>query len=75
MESSFFWSPTGETTQSISVNSPGIYTVTITGPNGCTSVSTPMLVTAFSTNPVTVSPSGTVQICDNGSMYINLYFI
>jgi gliding motility-associated-like protein len=66
--SSFLWSPTGETTQSISVNSPGIYSVTITGPNGCTSVSTPMLVTAFSTNPVTVSPSGTVQICDNGSV-------
>jgi gliding motility-associated-like protein len=68
---SFLWSPTGETTQSISVSSPGIYSVTITGNNGCTSVSAPMLVTAFATNPVTVNPSGTVQICDNGSVTLS----
>lgn len=65
---SFLWSPTGETTQSISVSTPGIYSVTITGPNGCTSVSAPMLVTAFASNPVSVTPSGTVQICDNSSV-------
>jgi len=67
---SFLWSPTGETTQSISVSSPGIYSVTIAGPNGCTSVSAPLLVTAFSTNPVTATPIGTVQICDNGSVLL-----
>lgn len=68
---SFLWSPTGETTQSISVSSPGIYSVTITGPNGCTSVSAPMLVNSFSSTPVTVSPAGTVQICDNGSVTLS----
>ena len=66
--SSFLWSPTGETTQSISVASPGIYSVTISGVNGCTSVSAPILVTAFVSNPITVTPSGTVQICDNGAV-------
>jgi gliding motility-associated-like protein len=65
---SFIWSPNGETTQSISVSNPGIYSVTITGPNGCTSVSAPVLVNAFASTPVTVSPSGTIQICDNGSV-------
>jgi gliding motility-associated-like protein len=68
---SFLWSPTGETTQSITVNNPGIYSITITALNGCTSVSDPFLVTGFSSNPVTVSPSGTVQICDNGSVTLN----
>jgi gliding motility-associated-like protein len=65
---SFLWSPTGETTQSISVSNPGIYSVTITGVNGCTSIAAPVLVTAFANSPVTVSPSGTVQICDNGNV-------
>jgi gliding motility-associated-like protein len=65
---SFLWAPTGETTQSIAVSTPGIYSVTITGPNGCTSVSAPTLVTAFATNPVTISPAGTIQICDNSSI-------
>jgi gliding motility-associated-like protein len=65
---SFLWSPTGETTQSISVATPGIYSVTITGINGCTSVSAPILVTSFVSNPITVTPAGTVQICDNASV-------
>ena len=66
--SSFLWSPTGETTQNITVSSPGIYSVTITGPNGCTSVSAPILVTSLTPSPVSVTPSGTVQICDNSSV-------
>lgn len=65
---SFLWSPTGETTQNITVSSPGIYSVTITGANGCTSVSAPFLVTGFTSNPVSIIPSGTVQICDNSSV-------
>lgn len=65
---SFLWSPTGETTQSISVSSPGIYSVTITGPNGCTSVSAPVLVNSFPSTPVSITPIGTVQICDNASV-------
>ncbi len=68
---SFVWSPTGETTQSISVASPGIYSVTIEGTNGCTSVSAPFLVTSFTSTPVTITPSGTVQICDNGFVVLS----
>ncbi|MCC6251582.1 MAG: gliding motility-associated C-terminal domain-containing protein [Bacteroidia bacterium] len=65
---SYLWSPNGETTQSINVTSPGIYTVTITDNSGCTSVSAPFVVTNFVPNQVSVSPSGTIQICENSSV-------
>ena len=65
---SFVWSPNNETTQSIAVTAAGIYTVTITGPNGCTSVSEPFLVTQFQPTAVSILPAGTVQICDNASV-------
>lgn len=68
--SGFLWSPNGETTQTINVTTSGIYTVTVTGPNGCTSTSAPFLVTNYVNSPVTVSPSGTVQICDNSSVVL-----
>lgn len=64
----YLWSPNGETTQSITVSSSGIFGVTITGLNGCTSVSNPVAVTNFNPTSVSVSPSGTVQICDNASV-------
>lgn len=32
---SYLWSPGGETTQTKNINAPGIYTVTVTTPDGC----------------------------------------
>ncbi|HLP52814.1 MAG TPA: T9SS type A sorting domain-containing protein [Chitinophagales bacterium] len=42
----YLWS-NGETTQSITVNSSGAYSVTVTGTGNCTAVSAPEIVTAF----------------------------
>jgi gliding motility-associated-like protein len=58
---SYLWSTT-ETGQSISVNTAGSYTVTVTGANGCTAVSPPKSV-VVNTAVATITPSGTVTIC------------
>ena len=53
------WS-TGETTQSISVNAAGTYTVTS---NGC-ATSLPTTITVYTPPTATINPSGIVDICD-----------
>ena len=49
----YSWSPGGQTTQTITVSSPGTYTVTVSGANGC-STSDSVVVAAY-TQPPTVS--------------------
>ncbi|MFM2134981.1 MAG: hypothetical protein RL021_381, partial [Bacteroidota bacterium] len=63
---SYAWSPGGETTQSITVSSPGSYSVTTTDVNGCTTSSSVSVVenlnpsvSASSSNTVTCSLSST----------------
>ena len=59
---SYLWSE-GSTTSSITVNTPGNYSVTVTDPNGCASTSTPF---AVSVNPLptpTISAAGSSVIC------------
>ena len=64
--SSYLWS-TGATTRSITVNTPGNYTVTVTNANGCSVTS--------ATTPVTLSPpsasitaSGSSSICQGSKV-------
>lgn len=59
----YAWS-TGSTTQTITINSAGSYTVTVTGNGGCTATS----VRNVTANPnVTITVSGTNSICQGGS--------
>lgn len=57
---SYAWS-TGATTQAITAGA-GNYTVTVTGPGGCTAISTPQVINNYAVNTPTVSPSGTITI-------------
>ncbi|HVE61633.1 MAG TPA: T9SS type A sorting domain-containing protein [Chitinophagaceae bacterium] len=66
---SYLWS-TGETTQSISVNSSGNYTVTVTT-NGCSATSAATTVTVEdNTKPTVVTKNITVQLDANGNATI-----
>lgn len=63
------WSPGGQTTQSITVSGTGAYFVSVTGANGCSSISAPINVTV-SSNPPTpvVTASGPTTICSGSSV-------
>lgn len=61
----YLWS-TGATTQSINVASTGNYTVRITS-GTCTATSAPTAVTVKPLPVATISPTGTVTICNGGS--------
>ena len=57
------WS-TGEATATITVSTTGVYSVTATGANGCTTVSNSLMVTRDNTSPtVSVSAAGTTLTC------------
>ncbi|MFT6922071.1 MAG: hypothetical protein ACJA1C_001073 [Crocinitomicaceae bacterium] len=62
------WSNTG-TTQSITVNTSGVYTVTYTDGSGCSSTSAPISITV-NANPVApiVTANGPITFCDGGSV-------
>ncbi len=63
------WSPTGQTTQTITVTTSGSYTVTYTDGAGCTAVSTPIVVTVNSAPAApTISLSGPTSFCTGGSV-------
>ena len=66
--SSYLWS-TNATTQSITVNSAGSYTVTVKNAAGCTATSAP---TVIAVNPLPVTPtisaSGATTFCAGGSV-------
>lgn len=66
------WS-TGATTQGISVNSSGNYTVTVTGNNGCPSEpSDPVNVTVLNAPATpTISANGPTTFCAGGSVVLN----
>ena len=68
---SYYWS-TGETSQSISVNNPGTYTVTVTNSNGCSyfasqSVSLMEQATISGSNHICVGQSTTLTAVGSGS--------
>jgi gliding motility-associated-like protein len=66
------WSD-GQTTQSITVNAAGTYTVTVTDNNGCPS--TPDSVTVTVVDPANmVAASGPLQFCDGDSVRLTSQF-
>ncbi|MCB9185743.1 MAG: tandem-95 repeat protein [Flavobacteriales bacterium] len=63
----YLWS-NGATTQSISVFSSGVYTVSVTTDDGCDGDSDPIQVTVNSNPNPTVSPIGSTTFCNGGSV-------
>ncbi|MCE3294919.1 MAG: type sorting protein [Crocinitomicaceae bacterium] len=66
---SYLWS-TGATTQSISVNTSGNYTVTVTAANGCVTTSAPTTVTVKPLPSNVVNASGPLTFCEGGSVVL-----
>ncbi len=60
------WSPNGETSASISVTSPGTYTVSVI--TSCGTVSASHSVILNSSNPAAISTSGTTSLCPGNSV-------
>lgn len=65
--SGFAWS-NGATTQTITVNAPGVYFVTITGSNGCSATSPSVTVTAGSASTPFIIVGGPTIICEGESV-------
>ncbi|MFM2135564.1 MAG: hypothetical protein RL021_964, partial [Bacteroidota bacterium] len=64
------WS-TGATTQSITVNTSGTYTVSQTSSSGCTSTSSPVTVNVYPTVATpTISANGPTTFCTGGSVVL-----
>jgi len=65
----YSWSPGGATTNSIVVNTPGVYRLTTTNADGCTSKDS-VTVIAASTTPPTITASGPSAICQGDSIIL-----
>ncbi len=67
--SSYYWTPGGQTTQSITVTSPGSYTVRVANASGVSVVSTPVVVTNATSGTIpTINSSGPLSFCPGGSV-------
>ncbi|MDP3461617.1 MAG: ice-binding family protein [Bacteroidales bacterium] len=66
---SYLWS-TGQTTQSIMVNTSGAYTVTVTNSFGCSNTSQPTVVTVHPLPIVVVTPNGPTSFCQGESVVL-----
>ncbi|HKS22368.1 MAG TPA: LamG-like jellyroll fold domain-containing protein [Thermoanaerobaculia bacterium] len=64
---SYAWS-NGQTTQSIVVNGPGTFSVTVTNGAGCSGTSAPTTVTVTSPPSPTIAASGPTTFCAPGSV-------
>ncbi|MCX7954248.1 MAG: T9SS type A sorting domain-containing protein [Bacteroidales bacterium] len=67
---SYLWN-TGQTTQSIQVTTPGIYSVTVVSSNNCYLVSNPIIVNFYSYPPSTISIGGATEFCEGGYVVLS----
>lgn len=68
---SYLWSPGGQTSQSITVATPGSYTVRVTNTSGTNATSSPVTVSLSTTGtPPTITASGPVSFCPGGSVVL-----
>ena len=68
--SSWLWS-NGSTTQNIYANAQGNYTVTVTGANGCKTISSPVVINYFAGSQASVSPAGPITIIQPNTITLN----
>ncbi len=75
INSSYLWTPTNDTTQSIIVSSAGTYILTVTGANGCTASSAPVIVQVDSSpqTPAIILNSDGTLTCNSTSSIYNWY--
>jgi hypothetical protein len=65
----YHWSPGGQTTHSITVTTPGSYTVRVTNSGGTSATSSPIVVSLTTSGSTpTVTPSGPLSFCPGGSV-------
>lgn len=71
--SSYLWTPGGTANQILSVNSPGVYSVTVTDANGCLGISNQTSVSESTQLSPTIVVQGGVAaaICAGGSLQLN----
>ncbi len=67
--SSYLWTPGGETTQTKTVNTSGVHTLTVTNGSGCTSSASVTVVNAVTTAPV-ITAGGPTSFCPGGSVVL-----
>ncbi|MDP4806766.1 MAG: T9SS type A sorting domain-containing protein [Crocinitomicaceae bacterium] len=63
----YTWS-NGQTTPSINVSSAGTFTVALTGSNGCTVTSDPIVVSVIQVPVATISTNGSTTICPGSNL-------
>ncbi|MCC7302250.1 MAG: T9SS type A sorting domain-containing protein [Bacteroidia bacterium] len=68
--SSYLWS-NGATTNLVSVNTSGNYTVITSNSYGCSATSSPTIVTVNPLPTATVTPTGSTTFCQGGSVTLN----
>jgi len=62
---SYLWNPGGATTQTITIGTPALYSVTVTNVNGCPATSTPVNIIQYT--PPSPVVSGNLSVCTGGS--------
>jgi hypothetical protein len=65
---SYLWTPGNSTSQIITVNTAGSYTVRVTNAQGCTATSAATVVTVNSGTQASISASGPVTFCQGGNV-------
>ena len=64
------WNPGNQSTQSITVNSAGTYSVNVTDGNGCTGISQPVSVSVSNVPAASISASGPLTFCQGSSVIL-----
>ncbi len=65
---SYLWSPGGATTQSISANASGNYSVIVSNGAACSDTSSPVAVVVNPAGTATISTSGPTSFCQGGNV-------
>lgn len=68
---SYLWSPGGQTTQSISVNVSGNYSVTVGSGTGCNGASSPVTVTVNPKPNATITAGGSTTLCSGQTVTLS----